>query len=171
MKNGLFLILLFSLLILIACGGQGSEPSTSTKSHKGSNLRTAADYNKIEPRAEFVLSYILDSCQHLSAFEVQSDGYIKVTPKMHQLIKFGNWDKTCEHIKTHLPSPIDRQLVEAFYSIDRLTKVFRYKILHNNYPTALELRLIFTDQNKLTEFRFYEWGDTYSPDLIKMPWF
>ncbi len=172
LRAALTLITTITLFVLLSCSQSNPEaPASKEKDYRGENIQKEKDFYKIEYKADFVLAYVLDSCQHLENFTLHEEDFVKVTPKMYQLIKFGNFKNTCSIVKDQLGLIKDKKLQEAFYSNGRLLKTFRYKIEAEKYDKPIELRLVFTDQNKLTEFRFFEWSDTYKPDLIKMNWF
>ncbi len=152
---------------LLACSS--SENNGKSVSQKGSNLRTNPAYENVKSLANAVRSGVLDSC--IISSTIGFDEMVKLTPKMNQIIKHADYTtKTCKFVNTNLGDIAQWSLVEAFKSKDRLLNIFRYKLISKKFDFPIELRITLTDQNKLTEYRFYKWEETYSEDLIKMNW-
>ena len=157
----------FLLLTIFACDFR--EKPTVATSHKGQNLRTEQEYENVKSLANAVRSGVIDSC--VMHGELAFEEMVKITPKMYQMIKHGNFNgKTCNFVNSKLGDIKQYSLVEAFKSKDRLLKIFRYKLISDILDFPIELRITFTDQNKLTEYRFFKWEESYSEDLILMNW-
>ena len=158
---------LFLLVLLSACSNgseSGNKRSEQKKSHTA--LKSTDPMNVI---VDGVYAAIIDSCYGKKDLIVQD--YFRITPKMHQLIYFGGLKKICPVLEEQLGVVEEKKLIESFYSGDKVLKIFRYKITCSKIEKPVEFRLVFTHENKLTEFRFFEWKNEYKKDLIKMNWF
>lgn len=160
--------MLLICLLIYSCTGQNSN-STVKKSYKGVPLAKTGKDALLKIKSQEVYSLVLDTC--ISRSELLLRDYVRLSPKMHQLIKFGSHQYTCEFVNSELGGVKSGQLVESFYSRDKLMKTFRYKLEVSEYDKPVELRIIFTDLNKLTEYRFFDWEDDYRQELIEMNWF
>jgi len=157
----------FICFILTACNA--TESPSNTLSQKGENLRTLPEYENVKSIANAVRSAVIDSC--IISNELVFDEFIRVTPKMYQMCQHGNYKtKTCDFVNLQLGDIKQWSLVEAFKSKDRLLSIFRYNLISKKFDFPIELRITLTDLNKLTEFRFFKWEDSYSEDLIIMDW-
>ncbi len=155
--------------VIFLCACTQTEYNKKPNSQKGLNLRIEQEYENVKSLANAVRAGVIDSCQNMGTLAFEE--MIKITPKMYQMVKHGAYsDKTCHFVNNVLGDLGEWNLVEAFKSKDRLLKIFRYKLISKKYDFPIELRITFTDQNKLTEFKFYKWEEVYSEDLTKMNW-
>ena len=160
-------LLLFLLLTTFACTSCESEQKIL--SEKGPNLRTEAKYENVKSLANAVRSGVIDSC--MSSNSIGFDEMVKITPKMFQMMKHAEYkSKTCDFVNNELGNISEWSLVEAFKSKDRQLNIFRYRLMSKKLDFPIELRITFTDLNKLTEYRFFKWEEHYSEKLIKMNW-
>ncbi|MEO1053580.1 MAG: hypothetical protein AAFX87_23295 [Bacteroidota bacterium] len=137
----------------------------------GSSPFVEVDPSQVDDKTKFVADKVYRALFDICAennFEQLID-YDFITPKMYQIIRGGGFKDTCPAL-AFLGNAKEKELPSVLFH-KGILKIFRYKVKFDNYETPVEVRITLNVNNKLSEFRFYEWKDKYEHDLVEMHWF
>jgi len=166
-----YTIIVIVLFLFFSCSSNNEKENKNNQYEygKGISLEKESDYLTMKMFADNAYSFIIDTC--LKRNQLLLIDYVKITPKMYQLVKYSGFQNTCEIVEEQIGLIEHKELFESFYVMGKILRVFRYKLQCKKIKDPIELRIILTDSNKLTEYRFFEWQDEYREDIIKMNWF
>ncbi|MEO1259183.1 MAG: hypothetical protein AAFZ15_10320 [Bacteroidota bacterium] len=159
--------LIVATFILFSCGENQSEKKPYSK-YKKIDWQASDKNRRVKERGERVYQLIIDSCMVADRMALEET---EITPKMYQLIRYSNFNSTCQQLQENVGTIDKSQLAGMLASKDGLLYVLRYKLETQLIPMPLEFRITLTNERKLTEYRLYEWNDKFEEDLIKMSWF
>src|SRR5690606_11151026 len=102
--------------------------------------------------ADYILDVITLHCDSGNFNEFAQYSYI--TPKMYQLLQYGDFRNTCEVLDEHIGMVQSKEFKEVYY-YNGILQLFRYKAVCEKQAQPLEFRVALTiAEGKLSEYRF-----------------